>query len=133
MGFLDEIGALAGQLSQSSSEAKVAGGLVQALEQHPGGVQGLIDSFKQNGLGDHVDAMANGAQATTTPEQVQQGLAGSGLIEKVAEHAGVSPEIVQVAMSTVLPMVIQHFAPNGQATSQENFGGLAQQLLSRFV
>jgi len=133
MGFLDEIGSLAGQLSQSSDQAKVAGGLVQALEQHPGGIQGLIDSFKQNGLGDHVTAMASGEQQTTTPEQVQQGLGGTGLVEKVAEHAGVSPEIVQMAMATVLPMVIQHFAPNGQASSQGQFGGLAQQLLSRFI
>ena len=133
MGFLDEIGGLAGQLSQSSDQAKVAGGLVQALEQHPGGVQGLLDSFKQNGLGDHAAAMASGEQQTTTPEQVQQGLAGTGLIEKAAEHAGVSPEVVQMAMTTVLPMVMQHFAPNGQATGQGDFGGLAKQLMGRFL
>jgi uncharacterized protein YidB (DUF937 family) len=133
MGFLDEIGSLAGQLSQSSDQAKVAGGLIQALEQHPGGIQGVIDSFKQNGMEDHVNAMASGDQQTTTPEQVQQGLSGTGLIEKAAEHAGVSPEVVQIAMSTILPMVIQHFAPNGQATGQSEFGGLAQQLLGKFL
>jgi uncharacterized protein YidB (DUF937 family) len=133
MGFLDEIGSLAGQLSQNSDEAKVAGGLMQALQQHPGGVQGVIDSFKQNGMEDHVNAMASGDQQTTTPEQVQQGLAGTGLIEKTAEQAGVSPEIVQTAMSTILPMVIQHFAPNGEATGQGDFGGLAQQFLGKFL
>jgi len=133
MGFLDEVGSLAGQLSQNSDEAKVAGGLMQALQQHPDGVQGVIDSFKQNGMEEHVNAMASGEQQTTTPEQVQQGLAGTGLIEKVAENAGVSPEIVQTAMSTVLPMVIQHFAPNGQVAGQGEFGGMAQQLLSRFL
>jgi uncharacterized protein YidB (DUF937 family) len=133
MGFLDEIGSLAGQLSQNSDQAKVAGGLVQALEQHPGGVQGLIDSFKQNGMEDHVNAMASGEQQSTTPEQVQQGLAGTGLIEKVAEHAGVSQEVVQTAMSTVLPMVLQHFAPNGQAAGEGEFGGLAKQLLGKFL
>lgn len=133
MGFLDEIGSLAGELSQNSNEAKVAGGLVQALGQHPGGIQGVIDSFKQNGMEDHVSAMASGDQQTTTPEQVQQGLAGTGLVEKVAEHAGVSPEVVQMAMATVLPMVLQHFAPNGQPTGESDFGGLAKQLLGRFL
>lgn len=133
MGFLDEIGALAGDLSQHSDQAKVAGGLVQALEQHPGGVQGLIDSFKQNGMEEHVNAWSSGDAQNATPDQVQQGLAGTGLIEKVAEHSGVSPEVVQMAMTTVLPMVIQHFAPNGQATDQSNFGGMAQQLLQRFL
>lgn len=133
MGFLDEIGSLAGQLSQSSDTAKVAGGLVSALQEHPGGIQGVIDSFKQNGMEDHVNAMATGEQQTTTPEQVQQGLGGTGLIESVAEKAGVSPEIVKVAMATVLPMVIAHFAPNGQAADHSQFGGMAQQLLSRFL
>jgi uncharacterized protein YidB (DUF937 family) len=133
MGFLDEIGSLAGQFSQNSDEAKVAGGFVQALEQHPGGVQGVIESFKQNGMEDHVNAMASGEQQTTTPEQVQQGLAGTGLIEKVAEHAGVSQEVVQTAMSTVLPMVLQHFAPNGQAAGEGEFGGVAKQLLGKFL
>ncbi|NYF78906.1 YidB family protein [Granulicella arctica] len=133
MGFLDEIGAVAGQLSQNSDQAKVAGGLMQALEQHPGGIQGLIDNFKQNGLGDHVNALASGEQQTTTPEQVEQGLSGTGLIEQAAEKAGVSPDVVKTAMSTVLPMVIQHFAPNGQVAGQSEFGGMAQQLLSRFL
>jgi uncharacterized protein YidB (DUF937 family) len=133
MGFLDEIGSLAGQLSQNSDQAKVAGGLMQALQQHPGGIQGVIDSFKQNGMEDHVNAMASGDQQTTTPEQVEQGLGGTGLIEKAAENAGVSPDVVKTAMATVLPMVLQHFAPNGQAADQGEFGGMAQQFLSKFL
>ena len=133
MGFLDSLGAMTGETVQGGDRAKVAGGLMQALEQHPGGVQGLIDSFKQNGMEDHVNAMASGAQQTTTPEQVQQGLGNTGLIEKVAAHAGVSPDVAKMAMASMLPMVIQHFAPNGQAAPQGQFGGLAQQLMSRFL
>ena len=64
---------------------------------------------------------------------MQQGLGGTGLIEKTAEKAGVSPQIVQVALATVLPMVIQHFAPNGQAAPQSSMGSMAQQFLSKFV
>ncbi len=133
MGFLDEIGSMAGQSGAGGDQAKVAGGLMQALEQHPGGIQGVIDSFRQNGMGDHVDAMTSGQQQTTTPEQVQQGLGGTGLIERTAEHAGVSTQVVQMAMATMLPMVLQHFAPGGQAAPQSQFGGMAQQLLNRFL
>ena len=68
-----------------------------------------------------------------TPGQVQQGFAGSGLIEKAAQHAGVSPEIAATAVSTVLPMIMQHFAPGGQAAPQSQLGGLAQQFLSKFA
>ena len=133
MGFLDEIGALAGQVNQGDDKAKVAGGLMSALQDHPGGLQGVLDNFRQNGMGDHVDAMATGQQQTTTPDQVQQGLGNTGLIEKVAERTGMSPEMVKIGMATVLPMVIAHFAPNGQAADHSQFGGMAQQLLSRFL
>jgi uncharacterized protein YidB (DUF937 family) len=133
MGFLDEIGSLVGQASQGGDNAKVAGGLMSALQEHPGGIQGVIDSYKQNGMEDHVNAMANGEQQTTTPEQVQQGLCNTGLIESVAAKTGLSPEMVKMAMATILPMVIAHFAPNGQAAAPSQFGGMAQQLMSRFL
>jgi hypothetical protein len=33
----------------------------------------------------------------------------------------------------VLPMLIQHFAPNGQAVEQSSIGGMAQQFLGKFM
>ena len=133
MGIMDEIGSLAGNFGGGSTEAKVAGGLVQALEQHPGGIGSVLSSFQQNGLGDHANDMATGATTTTTPEQVQQGLNGTGLIEQAAQRAGVSPQVATIAMATVLPMVMAHFAPGGQPAPQGQFGGLASQLLSKFL
>ena len=56
------------------------------------------------------------------------GLGGSGLIEKTAAKVGVSPAIVSAALATVLPMVIQHFAPNGQATPATGMTGMQSQI-----
>jgi uncharacterized protein YidB (DUF937 family) len=135
MGIMDMIQSLAGQTGAAAGtdQAKVAGGFIEALTQHPEGIQGVLDAFKNNGMAEHVNSWSTGQAATATPEQVQQGLSGTGLIEKTAEKAGVSPQIVQVALATVLPMVIQHFAPNGQAAPTSSMGSMAQQLLSRFV
>ena len=133
MGILDTIESMAGQ-SQGGDHANVAGGVMQAFQEHPGGIQGIINSFRQNGMGGHVDALANGQEQTTTPEQVQQGLGGTGLIENVAQKAGVSPQVAQMAMAALMPMVIQHFTSTGQAPGASQFGGgIAQQLLSRFL
>ena len=134
MGLLDSIGALAGEASQGDN-AKVVGGLIQALEAHPGGIQGVISSFQQNGLGDHAAAFANGETPAVTPEQVQQGLSGTGLIEKTAEHAGVSPAVVQTALTTVLPLVMSHFANNGGAAGAEQGGlaSIAQSVLGKLM
>lgn len=140
MGIMDTIQSLAGQAGDAShgDQAKVAGGFIQALTDHPGGIQGVLDSFRNNGMGEHVQQWASGQgadgqAATATPEQVQQGLGNTGLIEKTAEHAGVSPQVVQMALATVLPMVIQHFAPGGQATEQSGIGGMASQFLGKFL
>jgi uncharacterized protein YidB (DUF937 family) len=135
MGILDSIKSLAGEAAQSSGtdHAKVAGGFIEALTQHPDGIQGVMDAFKNSGMADHVGAWASGQNATATPDQVQKGLAGTGLIEATAAKAGVSPEVVQTALATILPMAIQHFAPNGQATPQSSMGGMAAGLLGKFL
>jgi uncharacterized protein YidB (DUF937 family) len=134
MGLLDSIGALAGEAA-GGDNAKVVGGLIQALEAHPGGVQGIIESFQQNGLGDHATAFANGETPQISADQVQQGLNGTGLIEKAAEHAGVSPEVVQTAMTTVLPLIMSHYANNGGAAGAEQGGlaSIAQSVLSKLA
>ena len=135
MGLLDMIeGAAGGQAGGVGNNQKVAGGLMQALDEHPGGLSGVIDQFKQNGMGDHVQNWATGQQQTATPEQVQQGLGNTGLIDNVAERAGVSPEVAKVAMATILPMVIAHFTAGGQqAPPQSGFGGMASQILGKLI
>lgn len=133
MGILD---ALEGATDQQggNTNAKVAGGLMQALDEHPGGLAGVMEQFRQNGMGDHVQNWASGQGQGATPAQVQQGLGGTGLIDNVAAKAGVSPEVAKMAMAVVLPMVMSHFTQGGQqAPPQSGFGGMASQILSRFL
>ncbi|MDE1178044.1 MAG: YidB family protein [Edaphobacter sp.] len=141
MGILDTISQLAGQAGDASQgdQAKVAGGFIQALTAHPEGIEGVLASLKSNGMADHIGSWMNGQAATATPEQVEQGLGSTGLIEKTAEHAGVSPAVVSSALAIILPMVVQHFAANGNTatatatTEQGGMGGLAQQILGKFI
>ena len=133
MGILDELEGASTQ-QNGNTNAKVAGGLMQALDEHPGGLAGIMDQFRQNGMSDHVQNWAAGQGQTATPAQVQQGLGGTGLIDNVAAKAGVSPEMAKVAMAVVLPMVMSHFTRGGQqAPPQNGFGGMASQILSKFV
>lgn len=134
MGFLDSLESMAAQQMENSGNptAKVAGGLMAALEEHPGGLQGVMNHMQQNGV--DTQAMATGETTTTTPEQVQQGLQGSGLLESVAEKAGVSPQVAQMALATILPMVISHFTQSGQAAPPTSgLDGMASQILGKFL
>ena len=89
----------------------------------------MLENFRNNGLGAHVDAMQNGQTPTVTADQVQTGLQGTGLLETVAAKADVSPQVAQAAMATVLPIVMSHFAQNRSAPSLSVLGGL----LSKFT
>jgi uncharacterized protein YidB (DUF937 family) len=135
MGILDTIQQLAGQAGAAAQgdQAKVAGGFIEALAAHPEGIEGVLNSLKANGLAEHVGAWATGQAANATPEQIQQGLGSTGLIEKTAESAGVSSSAVTSALALVLPMVIQHFAPNGQTAEPSSFSSLAQQVLGKLL
>ncbi len=132
MGFLDSLESMASSAMEQSDNptAKVAGGLMSALEEHPGGLQGVMNTMAQNG----VDPQALAAGGTATPEQIGQGLQGSPLIGMVAEKTGMSPEIVQQVMSTVLPMVMSHFTQGGTSAPPESgFSGMASMIITKFL
>ena len=134
MGILDTIESMAGQGGQGNNNSQVAGGLMQALDEHPGGLQGVIQNFQQNGMAQHVQNWSNGQQQTATPEQIQQGVGNTGLIENVAAKAGISPEMAKIGMAVVLPMVLAHFTNGGQqAPPSSGFGGMAGSILGKFL
>jgi len=135
MGLLDEIGNLTGATSGQSAAAdpQVASGVVQALQEHPGGIGGLLDALRQNGMGQHIDAWTQGQQQPANPQQVQEALGPTGLIDRAAQKAGVSPQVATMAVTALLPILIRHFAPGGQPAPQSQIGNLASGLLSKLL
>ncbi len=132
MGFLDGLENMASQaMTQGGSPtAKVAGGLMQALEQHPGGLQGVMNQMQQNG----VDPTQVAAQGSAQPGAVSQGLQGTGLIDLVAQKAGVSPQVAEEALAVILPLVMSHFTQGGtSAPPTGGFASMAGSLLSKFL
>ncbi len=138
MGLLDSIEGMVGgaQGAPASEQGRVAGGFLQSVGEQPGGLGAVMDMFRNRGMDQHVQGWQTGQNQQATPEQVQTGLNGTGLLEQTAQRAGVSPEVAKVALATVLPMIMAHMTQGGQQappTSQGEFGGLAGSLLSRFL
>jgi uncharacterized protein YidB (DUF937 family) len=135
MGIFDSIAGMAEQAmaGQGGTHAQVATGLMQVLQEHPEGVQGLLNGLQQSGLGAHAEQWASGQTTQATPDQVQAGLGNNGMLEAIAAKAGLSPEMTQAALTTVLPMVLAHVAPNGQAAQPGSLGSLAGSLLQKFL
>ena len=133
MGILQSLEGMAGG-SGGNPTASVTNGLMQALEEHPGGLSGILNQFRQNGMDQHVQNWTTGQQTHATPEQIQQGLGNSGFIEKVATKAGVSPDVAKVALAAILPTVVSHLTKGGQQPAPESgVSGMASQILGRLL
>jgi uncharacterized protein YidB (DUF937 family) len=135
MGLLDSLQALAGGGEQGSPQATdhsaVSKAFLQEADQHPGGLSGLLNQFRQNGMDQHVNSwIGQGQNQSITPDQVQQG-AGTDMIGRVAERVGISPGIAKVALAAALPLLISHMSQGGQQTMPSQ-GGIGSILSSMF-
>jgi uncharacterized protein YidB (DUF937 family) len=149
--FLENIGSLlegraasGGQQQAASPEqhASIMQALLEHAGQQPGGLPALLEGFRQNGLGSHVDGWLGTAPgqppvATVAPEQVQQGL-GSGAIASIAQRTGLGPEVISAALAAGLPLLVSHLSRGSgqlpaEAGSGASLAGLAQGLLGRVL
>ncbi len=143
MGIMDMVASAAGQLGggEGGDKAQAAGGLLQEIESRPGGIGSIFQAFQGNGLGGLVQQWAGGNTAPASPDQVEQGLGGTGMIESIAQRTGMSPALIKTGLAVAIPVVIHHFVSNGHVTAEgaptgappPEAGGLLQSVLSRML
>jgi uncharacterized protein YidB (DUF937 family) len=110
----------------------VLGTVMGALNNHPGGLGGVVQSLTQGGLSDAVNSwIGNGQNTAVTPGQIQ-GAIGSGPINEIAGKLGISPEMAGTVLSQVLPHIVDHLTPNGQVP-QGGLSGAGSSLLQSIL
>lgn len=131
MGLFD---AIAEQVSSALGNTGASGGqgglmdIVSGLINNPqtGGIQGLIKSFQEKGLGDTMSSwIGTGVNQAISSEQIQQVL-GSEKLQALAQKFGLSSTDITDGLSRLLPQVIDKLTPTGQVPE----GGLLAQGLS---
>jgi uncharacterized protein YidB (DUF937 family) len=131
MGLLDALTSIAG--GASPEHHGVADALSQVMQEHPGGMDGLLNQLKQNGLADQVQSWVSpGTNQAVSPAQVQQGL-GASTLENIAQRAGISPQVASGVIAVVLPLVVSHLSNGGQAQQSGGLAGLASQIFGNKV
>ncbi len=116
MGLLDQITSdLKSALSGGSGQSSLLDGVKDLLtNSSTGGLEGLVQRFKEKGLGDTIASwISTGENKVVTNEQIQKVL-GSGFIQQLAEKAGISQEKVSQQLAGMLPQVIDKLTPNGK-------------------
>lgn len=113
MGLLDSVvGALAG--GQSGGDNPLLGIVMQLLNNQPGGLGGLVQSFQQGGLTDIVNSWVSTGQNLPISAEQLRSVLGSGQLQQIAAQLGVSPEQASGSLADLLPRVVDQLTPNGQ-------------------
>jgi len=127
MGFFDEASQLLG-----GGNAVNMPQLAQELIAQHGGVQGLLDTLNQGGLGEHVASwLGNGENLPVSVEQLQQVL-GNEQVQAVASRFGIDPQQVLSLLSQHLPGIVDTLSPNGQAPDGNGLLAEGESLLKGF-
>jgi|HubBroStandDraft_6_1064221.scaffolds.fasta_scaffold134571_2 uncharacterized protein YidB (DUF937 family) len=128
MGILDNLENMA--MSKVAGSNPEAAGVLQMIQNHPGGINGLVQAFHDNGMGAVVNSwVGGGANQAITPDQIQKVL-GSGPVQALAQKLGVSPEQASSTLSQLLPTLMDKLTPNGAVPEQSSLLEMGKGLLA---
>ncbi len=124
MGLLDLIGGVLGQQGAGGTSPGMAQVLTQLIagqgnsQSQGSGLMGLIDQFRQAGLGHVADSWVNnGPNQPVSPQQLRQ-VFGNDQVEDMAQQSGMSQESFLSQLSQHLPRVVDGMTPNGQVPEE---------------
>jgi uncharacterized protein YidB (DUF937 family) len=122
MGMLDGIlgnalgGILGGSAQQQNPLMQVA---LQLLQQN-GGIEGVLDKFRQGGYADQADSWQSTGQNMPISGNALQEVLGSGSIGQIAQQLGLSHGEAAGGLAQMLPQLIDKFTPDGEVPDNQN-------------
>lgn len=118
-GGLGVLGGLGGLVALAANNPQVVHAVMGMLADD-GGLGGLVAKFQQAGLGDVMASwLGTGANQPVTGDQVTQAL-GPDALSQLGARMGLNSGEAASSLAQVLPGLIDHLTPQGQAPS----GGL---------
>src|SRR5512136_23997 len=136
MGILGEMAkGLLGKVLGGGSSQNPLMDIVLGLITNPqtGGLQGLIQMFKQKGLGDAASSwISTGENQPVSGEQIQHALGGN-FIQQIAQQLGSSKSEVSGGLANLLPEIIDKLTPNGSLPESNQLQQSLELLKEKFV
>lgn len=128
MGFLDDVLGKVKEAAGGGEHSALVNELLGLLSggNESGGLQGVIQSFKDKGLGDIMSSwIGTGQNLPVSEDQLKNGL-GADLIGQLASKIGVSPDVATSKLTEILPGIVDKLTPEGTVPDS----GLLQQGLN---
>ncbi len=112
MNLTDMLGGLMGGGEGGGSSLIPA--VLEMLNNHPGGLQGLAQAFQQKGLGEVAASwIGTGSNLPISADQIQQVL-GSGVLQSLGSKVGLQPDAVAPQLAELLPGLVDKLTPGGE-------------------
>ena len=129
MGLLDNLENRAAGSALGGGTNSLTSGLLQLIQNQPGGLQGLVQSFHDKGLGGIVSSwIGTGPNPPISGDQVHQVL-GSDQVKALAAKAGISPDVAGTAIAQILPGLVDKLTPNGSLPDHSNVLEMASSMI----
>jgi len=133
MGMLDGIlgsllgGAGSGMQGGMQAQNPLLQVALQILQQN-GGIEGVLDKFRQGGYGDQAASWQGTGQNIPISGAALQEVLGSGAIGQIAQQLGLSHGETAGGLAQMLPHVIDRMTPQGDVPA--NSDDMVQQALA---
>ena len=132
MGLLDSLENEAIGKVMGSTSNPMASGLLQMIQNQPGGLAGLLQTFHDKGLGAIASSWVGAGQnAPISAEQIHQVL-GNDQVQALAAKVGISPDQAGSAIAQLLPGLVDKLTPNGEVPAHNNVMEMVGGLLQNF-
>lgn len=88
-----------------------------------GGLGGLLDQFRQNGLGERADTWVNtGPNEGIQDHELSQAL-GDDVLDELTQKTGLSKDEILKRLSADLPKAVDDLTPEGAIPTEQDFDG----------
>ncbi len=104
---------VAGGGQKQPSMCVAIGILGMLTNQQTEGLEGFVQRFARQNLGDIVSSwISNGANLPISAQQIQ-GILGGDALNSLAQRAGVAPDMASALLAQVLPGIVDMLTPGG--------------------
>lgn len=113
-GVAGGLGGLATMLGSLMAGQGQGQGAAQGVAQSSTGLQGLLASFTQNGLGNVAQSwVGSGSNEPVSPDQVHSAF-GDDKVQAIVDHTGMDKQDVLAQLAQMLPGMIDKMTPHGR-------------------
>lgn len=111
------LGGIMGMLASNPQLVQAVMGMLSNDGEH-GGLGGLVSKFQQAGLGGAVSSwIGGGPNQPVSGEEITSAL-GDNTVSNIAAKLGVAPDEAAEQISKVLPGILNHLTPAGEAPAE---------------